>query len=315
MLLPRKNWLALCCLALCLLVGPALAFQADAPPAAIGAGDAAYLVDNAEVIIKLNVKQLLASKLAQEHTDALKAAINSNRELKGVLDATGIDVTKDIDSVLISAAGTNPTDVKAQIAVRGTFDTAKIGKVLAKQDKVKVVKEGGKELYELEAPQGGPLYAAFVDNKTLVLTPSKETTASFAKGTAKKGTISKPMREALGRFTGKESVAVAAGVTDEIRNLLKGSPQGAELAKLQTLNASVTVTDGVTLNLTGITNDAEAAKSMAAVLDKLKGAGKEFVPPQATDLYDAIKVGSTKGNVTIDLKVSKETIEKLKKGG
>jgi len=324
MLLPRQIQLALFGLALAVaFAAPTGAFQGDAEVKGVGGDDSAFLVNDAEMIFKVNVKQLMGSKLVQDvGTDKIKEAINSNAELKNVIDATGLDVTKDLHSVLVSAAGTNPADIKAQIAVRGKFDTDKIQKVLAKREGVTAHKVGGKDVYEFETRNGPPMFAAFVDNSTLVLTPNKDTTAELAKGTAKKGTLGKQMKTALSKFTGKESLAIAVVFNEEARKQLAGLPKvGESVGKMQILNAAVTITDAITLNVTGVTNDAEASKALAALLDGLKGTAKmtlgrmEELPPDVVKLLDSVKIANTNDNVTVDLKVPKETIDKLKKGG
>ncbi len=114
-------------------------------------------------------------------------------------------------------------------------------------------------------------------------------------------------RENRSRFSSNAGLSLALVVNDELRKLMKQSPQGKEeLAKLQTLNVSATVIDGVALNLTGATDDAEAARSLAKLLEKLKGGVKgliklnESVPGFVVDLFDPIMVASTKGNVTVE---------------
>ena len=64
------------------LISSAGAFQADAPKG-ITADDTAYLVSDAEMVFKVNIKQLMGSKLIQTvGTDAIKGAIM--RETKGM---------------------------------------------------------------------------------------------------------------------------------------------------------------------------------------------------------------------------------------
>jgi len=54
----------------------------------------------------LNVKQALGSALVKKYgLDLIKGAVESNPELENLAKTTGLDVTKDLDSVLLSTAG------------------------------------------------------------------------------------------------------------------------------------------------------------------------------------------------------------------
>jgi len=309
-------------LALVVVVGPVVAFQ-GAEPGAAGGDDSRYLVNEAEFIFKLNIKQLLGSGLVKKiGTDKLKDAIKNNNELSTLLDATGVDPTKDLDLIMISAAGSPPRDVKANLVIKGKFDIDKIGTALKKREEVRAVKEGGVQMYEFTT-QGQTLYGAFPDNKTMVLTSTKDGTVDLVKG-AKKSTVSKMMKGAMTKFSGKESIALAVVINDEMKKNLENIPGGAgdAASKLKTVTTGLTVTDSVVLNVTGLTDDAKASKQLADLLTKLKDRGKGAITGDdpfskfAADLVEAVKIAGQKEAVTIDLKITKDTIDKvLKLGG
>lgn len=323
MLLARNTSLALLA---ALLVGGAALAQPGAEPAS----DSNWLLPNAELVIKLNVKQLMASDLMKTAgPDAFKKALETNEKAKKAFDATGLDPTKDLDTIVISASGSgakSPKDVKSRIVVRGRFDAEKITEALKKQADsgpgVKLVKEGSTQMFEFMTREDQVFYGAFADRSTLVLTPSKETTAELVKSGAGRPAVSRLMKTATGRFTGKESMTMALVVSDELRQVLNGMPRGGELAaKLQTLTASLTVTDAIALNLTGATDDAKAAGQMKKMLEALKATGAallgmdENLPPVAGELLNAVTIGGGRDGVTVNLLISKETIDKAKKLG
>src|SRR5262249_27095228 len=238
----------------------------------------------------------------------------------------GLDVTKDIDAILVSATGSSK-DAKGRIIVKGKFDKDKIHTALKKEAekgaKVKLVKEGTTQLYELLLNDDKALFGAFADGSTVALTDNKEQTAELIKAPpAKPAAMSPKMKSALAKFSGKESLSLALVVNDDLKKML-GGPRGAgeAAAKLQTLTAAMTLTGGVALNVTGVTNDANAAKSLEKTLGTLKGTGSmllgmnEDVPPFVGDLINAIKIASTADSVTINLNVTKETINKIAPGG
>jgi len=307
-------------LALAVLTAPALAFQ-GAEPAPAASEINRYLVNEAEVVFKINVKQLLGSGLVKGKKDEIKDLVKSNKDLSNLLDATNIDVTKDIDLIVVSAAGTSAKDAKANLLIKGTFDLDKITTALKKREEVRPIKEGTIQLYEFSA-RDQTLVGSFVDNKTLILTNSKETTVNLVKG-EKKPAMHKSMKEALSRFTGKESMSLAVVINDELKKQLENAPGGVgdSAGKLQIVTAALTVTDGVAMNLTGVTNDAKAAKALADLLEKGKQGGKmalagnDQVPPFVADLLDAVKIAGMKDSVTVNLKIAKETIDKIMKLG
>jgi len=324
MLPARKTWLAF----LALAVASAMAYAEPAPePRAVTADDTKWIVPDAEVILKLNIKQMMGSELMKKSgTDAIKGLLQSNEQARSVIDATGLDVTKDIDAILMSATG-SAKDAKGRVIVKGKFNKDKIHDALKKEAekgaKVKLVKEGSTQLYELLLNDDKALFGAFADGSTLVLTDSKEMTAELIKTPpTKPSAMSAKMKSALAKFSGKESMSLALVVNEDLKKMLGGARgAGDAAAKLQTLTAGMTLTGGVAVNITGTTNDASAAKSLEKTLGTLKATGSmllgmnEDVPPFVGELLNAIKIGSTPDSVTINLNVTKETINKIAPGG
>jgi hypothetical protein len=316
----RKTLSGLIGLALLALVGLAAA-DTSPEPRAVSDGDSKWMLGDAEVFFKINVKQMMTSGLMKKGgLDKLKEAINGNEQVKTILDAAGLDVTKDVDSIVATGAGATPTDAKMRVVIKGRFDPEKISAaVTAKHKEIKVTKEGATSLYEVPV-QDQTLFAAFADKNTLVMTQSKESTVEAVKNGGKKtAPMRKEMQAALGKFTGKESLTMAMVVTEEVRKMLQGVPRAGEsAAKLQTLTAAMTLTDDVELAVRGITSDAKAAGQLSKLLEGLKAAAAlagDDVPKAALEIVDAIKVAADKESVKIDLKVTKELIEKASKGG
>jgi len=310
-------------LALVVLSVPVLAFQGSEPGAA-GGDETRWLVNDAEYVFKLNVKQLLGSALIKKiGTEKLTDAIKNNNDLSNLLEATGIDITKDIHQIMVSGQiptpGTQPKDVKGQLVIQGKFDADKIGKALKKREEVRAVKEGTVQLYEITT-QGQTLFAAFPDDKTLVLTSNKDATVEAVKG-AKKASVTKMMKTATKNFSGKESLSLAVVINEDMKKQLVKAPGGAGEAasKLQTVTAGLTVTESIALNVTGFTDDAKAAKTLADLIIKGRDGGKGAITGDdplskfATDLLDAVKIAGMKDSVTVDLKISKDTIDKVLK--
>jgi len=327
MLSARKTWMAVVVLLALSAVWPA---QLSAAPllGIKGAGDDAdkWLLDNAEMVMVINLKQMTTSDLLKGNLPAIKDAMKNQEVIKTVLDSTGIDPFKDVENILISGSGSSAQDAKGLVVVRGKFDTAKIHTALKKEadkkdSEIELVKEGDLQLYQVKM-QDQTVVAGFSGKSVLVLTNTKEATAEAIKNGGKKSAkVSKEMKAALGKFTGKETFTLALVVNDDLKKLIEKAPRvGESAAKLQTVTASLTVTDAVALNVTGNTSEKKAAKNLAGVLLLLKGIGQGAVggmddlPAILGDILEAIKIAAEKESVTIDLKISKDMIDKAKPG-
>jgi len=321
-----KTWLALLALAVALVcVAPAGAAPLLGTK---GAGDDAdkWMVDDADFVFVLNLKQMLGSDIMKKHgTEAAKTLIKSNEQVKTILEAAGLDPFKDVDSMLVSGTlGARAAPSRGLVVLKGRFDPAKAMKVARdKKDDVEVIKQGDVELIKVKI-QDQSAFAAFAGKNTLVIAQTKEATADWiSNGGKKSAKVSKPMKTALDGFKGNESLTFSMIVTDDLKKLIARVPQLAVAGpKLQTLTASLTITDAADLKVVGATSDAKAAKQLQGVVTVLKGVlqvtvqgADENIGAALGDILDAVKVTSDKDGVQISLKVSKEQIEKAGKGG
>jgi len=279
-----------------------------------------WLLDDAEAIVIFNFKQFFESKLMKGgYTKQLQDFIQNNDQAKEMADKLGLDLTKDIDSLIISGSGTSREDAKARIVMKGNFNVEKLSKAMKEQDQVKVSKEGGVEIFELEA-QGQSLYGAFAGKTAFVLTENKETTATLAKGPTAVAKINKDVKAALNKFTGKESMAMIVVINDQIKQLAAANPQVANAVNsLTTVSASITVTEGITFQLVGNCSDAKGAAQLEKQLTGLKAIAElgigmaDNVPPIAKEAIEAIKIDKTRDSVVVSLTLTKEQIEKAAK--
>jgi len=284
-----------------------------------------WLTEGAEFVLKLNVKQTFASELVKKNKDELKGLINNNEQAKAVFEATGIDPTKDIDTITLSGTMSSPKDVKALLVVRGKFNLEKIqgaAENFAKKhpDELKLVKSDTLQLYQVKMNEQA-LVGAFIDSSTLVFTPSKEATLQAVKNVGKRAVkMNKVLQPAIAKFTGKESVALAIVVTDELKKASEKAPQAKEIApKLQSVTATVTLTDAATTGLTINTDDAATAKKVLMLLKQLQGVGQllaasdENFGPVASEMLMALKMSTDEKGVSVTLKVTPEMMEKAGK--
>jgi len=312
---------------LCLAVLVVCPLASKAQPADPTPDTENWMVNDAEVVVLVNVKQMLASDIVKKEggIEAIKGAIAGNEQAKAVFEATGIDPLKDINTILLSGTAASPKDVKALVVVRGKFDLDKIHSAAEKfakkhPDELKLTKSGTINLYEVKGKdQTG--YAAFVDGGALVVTTNKDATVEAVKNVGKKpAKMNKELKGAMTRFDGKESMAMALVVTEEMKKALGKLPQTAEVApKLQTLTGTIKLTDAAATDLTINTEDAKAAAKLEVTLKQLKSLAElmvlnnEEVGPVASKVLEQVKINTTKNSVSINLKLTKDLIEKAGK--
>jgi hypothetical protein len=238
----------------------ALAWTANASAAtlpglrAAGADAGKWVVDDADFVLVVNVKQLAGAELMKKGgIDTFNSLLRNYEQARAIIDATGLEPFKDIDSILISGLlGLKTSDAKGLVVVRGRFDPDKAIAVARKKPEVEVLKEGSVQIIKLKI-QDQYAYAAFRNGSTLVVTQSKEWTASWLKSGGKKSArFGAPLKKALGSFKGDESVTFALVINDELKKLISKVPQLAVAGpKLTTLTASFTVTDSAELKVVG----------------------------------------------------------------
>ena len=286
-------------------------------------GSEKWLVDDAEAVVVVNFKAVFGSGLLTKGVlaEKFKKKLESDDKVKAFVDATGLDMTKDLDSVIVSASKiTDKASSKGRMVLKGNFDVAKLTGAMKKADNVTVSKEGAVNVFEIKA-QDQTLYGAFAGKNAFVITQAKDDTVDLAKNGATKAPKSnKDLEAALKKFTGKEAFALAILVTEEMKKQAGVNPQLAKsVAALTTLTVATTVTDAVDLSIVGNTTDGKAAGQIAKQLTGLHAIGSaaigamEQIPQPAKDLFDAIKIDSTRDSVTISLNISKDLIEKAAK--
>src|SRR4051812_737183 len=230
-------------IALTALALAAGAATAAAPAGLKGAGADAdkWVMDNADFVLTLNVKQLAASDvITKGGADALKALLQADPKVSAAFESAGVDPLKDVDSVLFSGSiGTKAAEAKGIVVVKGRFDPDKAFEAAKKKaDKVEVLKEGTVPMMKMKI-QDHDAFAAFIGKSTLVVTQSKEATAALVKNGGKgESKMTAAMKTALGTFKGTETLTFAMVLTDDARAMIKRVPQLAVAApKLQTITA------------------------------------------------------------------------------
>lgn len=292
-----------------------------------------YLPDDSGAVITVNVRQVLDSALVKQYAlDLIKGGLTSQPEVQKVLDALGVDPFKDLDQVVIAAPDLNENTEKGLVVVSGRFDAAKVKTKAAEiaknqADQLKIHKAGANEIYELKVPdQPQPIFAALVDQTTLVASPAKDYIIdALDKGAGKKKTAlkNKEFTALLEKVDGKQGLWIAvggnalnrlpAGIDDNVKDFVK---------KLDALAGGLTVAKDVQLQFVLNAKDVQGAKDLHSVIDEglKQGIGvlallaqnqKELAP--LIDVVKSIKITNKDKAIIITGEVTAEVIEKAMK--
>lgn len=325
MLSIRKTWLAP--LALALLACAAVpVYAAPAPPARVTRLDPAKLMPaDTEMVLVVNARQLLDSPLVKKHAlEPFKSLLEHNEQARKALAAAGLDPLKDVDGLMLATSG-GLTKGKMVVFVRGRFDLDKVHKIAAehaekKPGELKLSKEGAVQLYEIKA-EDKPVFAAFADRTTLVVSSSKDYTLEQVKNFGKrKAAVNKEMQAALDKVSPRAGLWMAAVITAEMKKMMAASPQTSDIApKLEYVVGGVEVGTDAELNVRIQTSDAKVATDISRKINDLKVLAPLFVKADdkggqlVSDLVDTLKVGTDEGAVRISLKFTEAMVEKAKK--
>ncbi len=313
MLSTRKAWLAGIAMV-------AATFLASAPARAIEPDK--MIPADAEAVVVFNVRQTLDSPLIKTYAlDKIKEGMKSNAQAETVLKAAGIDPLKDIDSVLVTNAGITPKN-QVLIVTHGKFDLDKVHAAAADFSKknpteLKFTGDGKGRIYEF-VDKDNTVFANFPDASTLIATNSKE----YLQKALKKETgaaLNKALGAALEKIKGgKESLWMAAIVTDEMRKQLEANPQTKALApKLESMTGSVNVNKDIDLSFAIHTADADTAKTVAKQINGVKpllallAGGNEEIKPIIDLLTEKLTIRSDEKATSINLNLTEDELKKV----
>lgn len=277
-----------------------------------------YVPADAELLVHVNVKQILGSPLAKKLLlPQIEKGIKDNKQLQQILTLLGLDPLKDINGLTISNAG--QTGDKVLIVVHGKFNADKINTTAeavaqGKKDDFKITKIGGKNVYETAA-KDRTVYSTLISEGSLLVSTNKDYIEAALAG--KTGKINQALKSVVGGVDAKQSIWLAALVTDEIRKAMgKQDGPGAAIApKLKAVTGGVNITDNVAVAMQVQTADAKTAKELRELGENAKGflaiiGQNEEIKPFVDELMKTLKISAEKTDVNVSFKFSADVVEK-----
>jgi len=324
-------------LALVLLTAPARSAEIDA-----------YLPDDTEAVVTINVRQIFdAALFKKEARDALAKAMEEHGGPLKHLKDLDLDPQKDVDSIVLANVGGDPD--RSLLIVHGRFEVAKfeakadeISKAHPDVWSVTSVPDGAGGQYKVlksskwldlsgvrPVLKNKPAYVALLDKRALVAAAAKDLVVDAldkSRGRKKTALKSSELAKLLEKANGKQSIWVAAlpSVVGKILPVDDDSSIKDELARIEAISGGITVDDEIKLELALAVKDAEVAReisteineglnivlTLVAVASREK---KELAP--ALDALKTIKAAAKGNAIILKGTVTAEMIEKATKPG
>jgi hypothetical protein len=314
-----RRALALClCACLVAVIAPAVP---GFPPGGRVEVDPLVPAD-AGFVASVNLRQILDSPMVKKHAQAaVTAALAKDSNLGKALKSAGLDPLKDIDTLTVT--GVADLDKPKWFAIlRGRFDTDKILNLAAEHakehpDKLKVAREGDLTVVEFKDKPNSH-FAAFADNRTLIVSPTlPETTAVVGRVSKAPASVNKAMQAALNKVNSRDIAYFAVIITDQMKKTIKGKQKdAAELVDpVESITGGLELTDAANLEVVIHTVDEDGAALIRKKIDEFRPllnllAGQEGNGPAVKAILDTIKVGNDKNSVTISLSVTEDVLKK-----
>jgi hypothetical protein len=284
-----------------------------------------YLPDDADGVIVLNVRQVLASPAYQKAFARQLGGLLRDDKVAATLRDLGVNPLKDIDRVCLAlgrSGGEKRAGVGAFLLVAGRFDPAKL-KAGAKKLAKGTSDHGGAKIFEFEF---NPSYGAVLDKGHVVLAARKEQVeAALDKAAGKKKTTlnSKALAKMLGRLKSEDSLSVIFTGDTVVGGSFKtvnGKPVEskvitlAESAGIQALTAVATVKDVVRVKVTMKATSADKAKEIEKLITNgvqafAARSGKDF--PHLAKALQTVKILRNEATLTLKGQGSGEVVRDL----
>ena len=291
-------------------------------PAVRGVEPDRMIPSDAEFVWSMRPKQVLDSALlkSQGWDLALKTLLSTNEMVQEILESTGVDPFRDVESVLVAARGQREKG-RFVVVARGKFQPSKIAKAIEKQGKengapVKKTQEEGATLWELPTPAFS-IYAGFIGKEAVVVSNVKEDIIECLTGGIRKEP-SRELKTALERMTGREAAWMVGLVTAESRKEMRGPDAIREFAEnVDSWSLTLDMTDAIAVAMNMHTPDGASATTLRKTIEDkffpfVKNTNKNGPNGKKVEsLLDVIKLETKGSSFGIKAKVDEDLLKKL----
>lgn len=265
----------------------------------------------------MNVSKVKESDFFSMFEDEFQSKLSRDEEYQEFTEATGFDLTKDVDEMYVVFAPGHSRDEKQFLAViKGNFDEDKIIGFISSQDERHTVKSKRYQDYTIYQIEDKPVQFSFPDENTLIVGVEPYVT-TWLNGDEN----SQKWIDRMQRMRYKNGICATLDAQSIIQEMMMELDEWEKGKKLQALKSaedvyfSMEATDKLLFDGKCKFSDAQnaelfhdAIKGMIATV-KISVSGDR----EAVDVFNKIKIDQDRNWVTGEFKMSKEDIEKLLK--
>lgn len=324
-----RRWAMVVTLAVAFGVATSSQAQADATK---------YFPKDAEVVININFRQMMDSKLVKGNKETvaqmkkqMEDFMQKDEALGKLFKTLGFDVFTDLNSVT-AVMGTDFEKKNGLFIIEGKFDPAKVKTAGAKAvrdyaEVLKMVKMGDRDVYQITPPgKEDQMFMTLVNKSTMILAANKDSLEqALAQEGGKKVELSPQIRTLLKSTSAKQSMSLLA-TSKGLDAIIKqgNNPQaqmaGAFLEKIEGLSMSFTLGSEIQFQLGVGAKNADAADELSKQAQQALGFVNLMVAQQANqnpqmaplvDIAKTLRASSQGPNVMIRGQVSAATLEKV----
>lgn len=282
-----------------------------------------YLPPKSQWVVSLNARGLLNSALFKKYgSEKFKLQLKKDQGAQDLQKVLGFDPYEDVTTVMAAGFGEDP--VEFLVIVHGRFDLDKIQPITDavaqnNPETLKIAVEKTVRFYEFKVPEReDPMFAAFVDDDTLILSNKKDHIFHAIERSNDKKTIKleKGLQALVDRADAKKTLWVAAQVPESAKKKAAENPQAANFAKkLQYVAGFVTVGDTVQTEVQLQMADQPSAQGLHQLVETVRPFVSKHIQENkdfgtvAGPIFDAIKIARLRNSLTFSSKVSAAQVE------
>jgi len=288
-----------------------------------------YLPDDAQFVISVNLRQLIDSELFKQFGEKpAQKQLERGGQVEKILDLIGLNPMKDLHQVTIAGPEAEQANKDVLVVIHGDLNPTKIGQAAdafatSNPDALTIEKTSEATLYVVHQDGKAVAYVAVPGSHVLLAAGTRERVLdAVAKHSGGRQTkVSAGLKELVGQINGKQSVWVAALVTDKIKNRLRKDQQSRKYSEqIDAVSGGLTITDSVKVNVNVHMSTPAAAADLTALLRFVVpfAGGMMANQPQAKDyaplineVTRSLKFTSEKKVAGVELLVSKQLINKI----
>jgi hypothetical protein len=235
----------------------------------IGPDELSYVAPDATGVAYANVREFMNSDFGKK----LHATLPPGQGKDEFLNETGIDIERDIQSVVAASSGPGDPKDNGLVLIRGTFDEGRI-ESLMRQHGGTVEDYNGKRLL-VTGPADHPVCLVFAESGLVMFGPEAAVKHAFETHASHQDITSKQdIAKLISELDGVGNTAWAVGGIDALTsNPSVPAPVKAQLPGIEWVAVSARVSNGLSGDLRAEAKDDKAAADLRAVVNGAIAAG------------------------------------------